>query len=560
MMNRFRQMLFLGGLSLAVIQGCDSSTTQPTPAPVDLTVQTYTSDLNGFAIANHLIMGKTDAILVDGNYFRADVDKLVAMIKGSGKTLRAIWLTHAHQDHYLGLDIIATAFPGVPIQTTPEVLADYQATSNLRFSQTKAQFGTGIADKLATVTAVTTDKLTLEGEELRIVKLPDGESSVASALYAPRQRLLFSGDAGGGDSHFFTAECRIDKMVTVLGILKAVGPIDKVYPGHGTSGGPATNFDHDAKYLGDAKNILSSSLLPAEAASQLKSLYPNFSASGIADFSSGLFFSWCRPPAQISGFKQPESAYFDPTTKYWYVSNINGTGGMKDGNGSLTRVSADLKTVEHNWVTGLNDPTGIRAIGNNLYVADVDAIVRIDMTTKASTRYPIAIGIGGFLNDIATDGSRYVFASETFANKIWRLDTAAAPPISTMIVQNVAFKNPNGLLVDGSKLYMVATGSFSDPNDKANMWSMNLDGTGAAVFGTITGKFDGLEKVGTNWWLSGFTKTVQSLDAQATMSTVIHDFAPDKLSSAADFGYDSGSKTLAVPDVVGTNVAFYVVQ
>jgi hypothetical protein len=233
---------------------------------------------------------------------------------------------------------------------------------------------------------------------------------------------------------------------------------------------------------------------------------------------------------------------------------------MKDGNGSLTRVSADLKTVEHNWVTGLNDPTGIRAIGNNLYVADVDAIVRIDMTTKASTRYPIAIGIGGFLNDIATDGSRYVFASETFANKIWRLDTAAAPPISTMIVQNVAFKNPNGLLVDGSKLYMVATGSFSDPNDKANMWSMNLDGTGAAVFGTITGKFDGLEKVGTNWWLSGFTKTVQSLDAQATMSTVIHDFAPDKLSSTADFGYDSGSKTLAVPDVVGTNVAFYVVQ
>ena len=42
-------------------------------------------------------------------------------------------------------------------------------------------------------------------------------------------------------------------------------------------------------------------------------------------------------------------------------------------NGFADRGVRRSKTVEHNWVTERHDPTGIRAITNNLYVADVDA-------------------------------------------------------------------------------------------------------------------------------------------------------------------------------------------
>ena len=93
--------LLAGGLSLA------SCTSTP-----PLTIQTFTSPPEIVAVNSHLISGATDAILVDAQLFRADADQVVAMVKASGKKLTTIFITHAHPDHYAGLDVIATALRG----------------------------------------------------------------------------------------------------------------------------------------------------------------------------------------------------------------------------------------------------------------------------------------------------------------------------------------------------------------------------------------------------------------------------------------------------------------
>lgn len=58
-----------------------------------------------------LITGDRDAVLVDVPFARSDAYRVVASILDSGKTLKAVIITHDHPDHFFGLDVLADAFP-----------------------------------------------------------------------------------------------------------------------------------------------------------------------------------------------------------------------------------------------------------------------------------------------------------------------------------------------------------------------------------------------------------------------------------------------------------------
>lgn len=264
------------------------------------------------------------------------------------------------------------------------------------------------------------------------------------------------------------------------------------------------------------------------------------------------------------GFMTPECAYWDAGTMSWYVSSINGTSGMRDGNGFITRISADLQTVDHDWATGLDSPFGMRAVNGKLYVADIDQIVEIDLANPTlRTRQTVAVATGGFLNDIAAAAGTppVIYASETVANRVWSWSPGGAAP--RINVTNTAFKNANGLLVDGARLMQAGLGDFMDQTDMANIWAIT-PGTGVAMgtataFGSVVGRFDGIEKDGSTLLLSDFAKrSVIRVDATtgAALGTV-RDLTQDGFMTAADFGFDPVTRRIAVPDLRGNKVAFF---
>jgi sugar lactone lactonase YvrE len=158
------------------------------------------------------------------------------------------------------------------------------------------------------------------------------------------------------------------------------------------------------------------------------------------------------------GFDTPESALHDPVADVYLVSNIAGNPGDEDGNGFISRVSVDGDVLELEWIgaaTGaaLNAPKGMAIAGDELFVADIDAVRIFDRETGASVD-EVAIDTAEFLNDLAADEAGSVFASDSARDAVYRIE-----PDRTWQewVQDEELASPNGLVVSDEDLLVASS-------------------------------------------------------------------------------------------------------
>ena len=87
-------------------------------SPAALTVDVYVAPMRPFAgapaqapgdepmwspMSSTLIAGNTEAILVDALITFDQVDALAEWVRGFGKRITGVYITHGHQDHWIGL-------------------------------------------------------------------------------------------------------------------------------------------------------------------------------------------------------------------------------------------------------------------------------------------------------------------------------------------------------------------------------------------------------------------------------------------------------------------------
>jgi glucose/arabinose dehydrogenase len=116
------------------------------------------------------------------------------------------------------------------------------------------------------------------------------------------------------------------------------------------------------------------------------------------------------------GLAIPESARWDAEQRVWFVSNIN-VGPLKDGNGFISRITADGRVDSLRFIASgrdgvtLHAPRGMALVGDTLWVADIDAVRGFDRRSGAPLATVDLGPLGALLlNDIAPtpDGSLYV--------------------------------------------------------------------------------------------------------------------------------------------------------
>ncbi|RUW89140.1 ATP/GTP-binding protein [Mesorhizobium sp. M7A.F.Ca.US.010.02.1.1] len=156
---------------------------------------------------------------------------------------------------------------------------------------------------------------------------------------------------------------------------------------------------------------------------------------------------------RATGLEQPESALFDAANNRLIVSNIVGNPGDADGNGYLSVLSVDGRTVTRHWTDGMDAPKGMAIAGGKLYVADITKVRVVDLASGklvASITVPNAV----FLNDITSDQSGKIYVTDMLADTIYRIDGEQPE----LFARDAMLASPNGVFADGDRLIVASWG------------------------------------------------------------------------------------------------------
>jgi len=92
-----------------------------------LSILPFTSSEPGAWSNSYLISGKSEAVLFDVFMLRSDAAQIADGIAKTGKTLSTVMISHAHPDHFMGLEVITHRFPQARVVSTANVVADIRA-------------------------------------------------------------------------------------------------------------------------------------------------------------------------------------------------------------------------------------------------------------------------------------------------------------------------------------------------------------------------------------------------------------------------------------------------
>lgn len=247
----------------------------------DLNVTTYTASPAGFLVNSHLISGEKDAILVDAQFTRSEAAKAARFVRASGKNLKIIFVTHAHPDHFLGLEVLQREFPDARILAADDTIADLKVIAPKSIAYWKPIYKDEVPDGFVVPARAATTSLFLEGKEIQLISMPGGESEHATVLWIPSIRAVFTGDLGYNKVHLWLRENRPEGWLAILDRLDALLPA-QVLTGHGLPGGTEL-IAENRKYLQDYIAATAAPATKEQGIAKMKTLYPDYALPTIVE-------------------------------------------------------------------------------------------------------------------------------------------------------------------------------------------------------------------------------------------------------------------------------------
>lgn len=189
---------------LTVLLGASPAFAATPAAP--LTVKVVLASEPSLNATSTLLLGEKDAVLVDVPFTRSDGHRLVAEVLETGRTLRTIYISHDHPDHFLSLEVLAEAFPDARIITAAPVVEDIWRSLPLKIKRWGPMLGANGPHHPVVPQALEGNTFTLEGNEIRVLGPMQGDHVHATALWVPSIRTLIAGDLLFADVHLWLGE------------------------------------------------------------------------------------------------------------------------------------------------------------------------------------------------------------------------------------------------------------------------------------------------------------------------------------------------------------------
>src|SRR6516162_3311049 len=240
-MNRRDVMKLASLVMLPMTPGAVMASSQSEPSSLKYKVFTVTrpglnrdvppgkESLSWVANSATLIYGARDAVLVDTFLTVEQCNSLADAIVASGKTLKAIYVTHAHGDHFFGIKVLQDRFPNVKALATPEVVArmKLQITPEKLNARWRKLFPNQIPDVISIADPLEGNEIDLEGSKLVVVRLGHTDTDDTTCLHVPSIGLVLAGDAIYNGIHPLLNE---SNRQTQLQWLAALDKVDALKP------------------------------------------------------------------------------------------------------------------------------------------------------------------------------------------------------------------------------------------------------------------------------------------------------------------------------------------
>jgi glyoxylase-like metal-dependent hydrolase (beta-lactamase superfamily II) len=223
-----------------------------------------------------IVTGADDALLIDTQFLESDALHLVAAIRATGKRLTTVLITHAHPDHYFGLNVVRKAFPDARVLARAAVRRVIATEFLAKRVHWQELYAGDIPLTMTPPEELVGDTLTFAGQTINIVDLGVSESIDGTAFYFPTDRVFVAGDAVYSRFHAYQSDANDqDAWIATLTAARQIGPIDVVFPGHGPAGGPEL-FDALVKYLRDYQAVAQPGVRIADIAREMARRYPDY--------------------------------------------------------------------------------------------------------------------------------------------------------------------------------------------------------------------------------------------------------------------------------------------
>jgi len=206
-----------------------------------LSTRTFFSDEKGFEVASVIVMGKSDAALIDAQWTLSNAHRVIAEIAETGKQLKTIYVTHAHPDHYFGLGVIAEAFPSAECIALPSVadMINRQFFGKLDYWENVIG-STNVCRKTVNIKSLKKNYFELEGERLEIIPEVIGDLKYNSVVWIPSISTIYGSDVLFNQAHPFTCEVTAEERLQWIRDIERLEKMNAevIIPGHQKPGMP----------------------------------------------------------------------------------------------------------------------------------------------------------------------------------------------------------------------------------------------------------------------------------------------------------------------------------
>jgi glyoxylase-like metal-dependent hydrolase (beta-lactamase superfamily II) len=255
-------------------------------------IHSYLSPAEGLHVNTQMVEGPNAVVIFDAQLLLPYADEVASYVQTLGKPVERIILSHAHTDHWGGLQVLTERFPDARVFALDGVADQIRAGGPARLDRLRRIYG----DRAATKVTLPTETITegpqrIDGVTYDFKRFADGESDLQLAALLPEQKVLMAFDLFfSPNQHAFTGANHFDHWMIVLESLKALQGYDTIIIGHDTPVGRSA-IDTTMTYVKRAKEIHAASADAKTYSENLKAAFPDLQQAGFVDLSASYLYA-----------------------------------------------------------------------------------------------------------------------------------------------------------------------------------------------------------------------------------------------------------------------------